>query len=76
MLDLGIFGLEFENNVFIFEIRALQFVQNEFFTQTLNFFIGLSFSKVLASAFSEDLDPGRIHFIRYVLSFQGDIVAF
>ena len=33
MLDLGIFGLKFENNMFIFEISALEFVYLQNFVQ-------------------------------------------
>ena len=33
MSDVGIFGLEFANNLFIFEIIALEFVQLRSFEQ-------------------------------------------
>ena len=33
MPDLGIFGLEFENNIVIFEISTLQFVYLQNFTK-------------------------------------------
>ena len=55
---LAIFGLEFENNIVIFEISALEFVKNEFLTHTVNFGKGSAFSKVSGSTFSEGLGPG------------------
>ena len=33
MADLGIFGLEFENNIVIFEINTLKFVQLQNFAE-------------------------------------------
>ena len=55
---LGIFGLEFENNIVIFEISTLKFVENEFLTHTVNFGIGSAFSKSPGSPFSEGPGPG------------------
>ena len=46
---LGIFGLEFENNIVIFEISTLKFDISESLSHTVNFGIG--------SAFSEGLGP-------------------
>ena len=44
MPDLDIFGLEFENNIAIFEISTLKFVKNESLTHTVNFGRGSAFS--------------------------------
>ena len=44
MPDLGIFGLEFENNIAIFEITTLKFVKNESLAHTVNFGGGPAFS--------------------------------
>ena len=44
MSELGIFGLEFENNSVIFEIRTIKFVKNESLTHTVNFGRGSTFS--------------------------------
>ena len=43
--DFSIFGLEFENNIVIFEISTLKFVKNESSTHTVNFGIGPAFSE-------------------------------
>ena len=51
-------GLEFENNIVIFEISTLESVKNEFLTYTVNFGIGSTFCKVLGSAFSQVPGPG------------------
>ena len=56
MLYLGIFRLEFQKTIIIFEISTLKLVKNESLTHTVNFGIGSAFSKGLGSAFSED--PG------------------
>ena len=46
MLDFGIFGLTFENNIVIFEISALEFVYLEnFLADTVSLIIGSAFSK-------------------------------
>ena len=55
---LGIFGLEFQNSIVIFEISTLEFVKNESLTHTMNFGIGSVFSKGPESAFSEGPGPG------------------
>ena len=47
---LGIFGLEFQKTIVIFEISTLKSVKTEFLTHTVNFGIG--------SAFSECSGPG------------------
>ena len=47
---LGIFGLEFQKAIVIFEISTLKFVISESLTHTVNFSIG--------SAFSEGPGPG------------------
>ena len=43
---LGIFGLEFQKTVVIFEVSTLEFVKNESLTYTMNFGVGSTFSKV------------------------------
>ena len=50
---LGIFWLEFQKAIVIFE-----FVKSEFLTHTMNFGIGSAFSKGVGSAFSEGPGPG------------------
>ena len=50
---LGIFGLEFINNIVRFEISTLKFVKNESLTHTVNFGIGF--------AFSEGPGPGSLY---------------
>ena len=50
---LGMFGIEFQKSIVIFEISTLEFVKNESFTHTMNFGIGSAFSKGLGSTFSE-----------------------
>ena len=54
---LGIFGLEFQKTIIIFEISTLEFVKNESLTHTMNFGIGSAFSKGPMSAFSEGPGP-------------------
>ena len=51
MLDLGIFGLELENNIVIYEISTLEFLKNEFLTHSVNFSVGFGFSKCTAFRF-------------------------
>ena len=57
---LGIFGLEFEKTIVIFEISTLRFIISESLTHTVNFGIGSAFSKSPGSTFSKDpgLGPG------------------
>ena len=55
---LGIFGLEFEKTIVIFEIGTLKFVTSESSTHTVNFGIGSAFSKGPRSTFSEGPCPG------------------
>ena len=45
----GIFGLEFENAIVIFEINAPKSLKHEFLTDRVNFGIGFTFSKGLWS---------------------------
>ena len=54
---LGIFGLEFQKTIVIFEISTLEFVKYESLTHTVNFGIGSAFSKDPWSVFSEGLGP-------------------
>ena len=65
MLYLGIFGLQFKNNIVIFEISTFEFVKNEFLTHTMDFGIGSAFSKGPGSAFSQGQGPGLGYFIKY-----------
>ena len=58
MVSLGIFGLEFQKTIVIFEISTLKFVISESLTHTVSFGIESAFSRVPRSAFSEDLCPG------------------
>ena len=60
---LGIFGLEFQKTIVIFEISTFKFVKNESLTHTMNFGVGSTFSKGLGSAFSESpgLGPGPLY---------------
>ena len=60
-MPLGIFGLEFQKSIVIFEISALEFVKNESLTYTVNFGIGSAFSKGSRSAFSEGPGPGPLY---------------
>ena len=66
---LGIFGLEFENNIVILEISTLEIVKYESLTNTVNFGIGSAFSKGPGSAFSEVLGPGPgpVGFVKYAI---------
>ena len=57
MSYLGIFGLEFQKVIVIFEISTLEFVKNESLTHKMNFGIGSAFSKIPVSAFSEGPAP-------------------
>ena len=59
---LGIYGLEIEKTIVIFEINKLKFAKNEFLTHTVNFDIGSTLSKGLGSTFFEGpgLAPGPI----------------
>ena len=60
---LGIFGLEFQKTIVMFEISTLKFVKNESLTHTMNFGVRSTFSKGLGSAFSESpgLGPGPLY---------------
>ena len=55
---LGIFGVEFQKTIVIFEISTPKFVIHESLIHTVNFGIGSAFSKGLVSAFSEGPGPG------------------
>ena len=48
---LGIFSAEYQKNIVIFEINNIEFVENEFLTQTVNFGIWSSFLKVQSLLF-------------------------
>ena len=58
MASLGIFGLESETTIVIFEINTLEFIKNELLTIIVNFDKGSVFSKGPGSTFSEGLGPG------------------
>ena len=51
MPDLGIFRLEFQKTIVIFEISTLKFVKYESLTDTVNFGIGPAFLKVWSMLF-------------------------
>ena len=67
----GIFGLELQKIIVIFEISTLKFVLRESLTHTVTFGIGSAFSKGPGSAFSEGPGPGSdplykvYHYYRY-----------
>ena len=42
---LGIFGLELQKNIVMFEINTLELVLNEFLADTVSLVIGSAFSK-------------------------------
>ena len=54
----GYFWTVIWTNYCIFEIGSLEFIKNEFSTDTVNFDIGTAFSKGPGSLFSEDPGPG------------------
>ena len=60
-LASGLFGVEFEKNIVIFEISTLKFVKNESLTHTVNFGIGSDLPKGLGSAFSVGPGPGPLY---------------
>ena len=57
---LGIFGLEFQKSIVIFEISTLEFsrFKNESLTHTMKFGVGFAFCKGSGFAFSEGPGPG------------------
>ena len=59
---LGIFGLEFQKTIVIFEMSTLEFAKNGSLTHTINFSIGPNFSKGPGSCFSEGpcMGPGPL----------------
>ena len=57
MLYFEFFGLEFENNIVIFEIGTFKFAKNNLLMHTMNFGIESPFSKCPGSAFSQCLGP-------------------
>ena len=61
---MGTFGLQFEKAVVISEISTFKFLKDESFTHTVDFDIGLAFSKGPASSFSED--PGVLFKIKFL----------
>ena len=54
---MGVFGLEFEKIIVVFEISALEFTKNEFLTIIVNFGTVSAFSLGPGSTFSEYLGP-------------------
>ena len=64
MLYLGTFGLQTEKAVVISEISTFKFLKDESLTHTVNFGVGLAFSKGPASSFSED--PGVLFNIKFL----------
>ena len=81
---LGIFGLEFQKTIIIFDISTLKFNHNESLTHSVNFGIGSAFSKVPGSTFSEGLGPGRgplykvyqLELLSRSIQFIADIIIF
>ena len=65
MPHFGIFGLEFQKTIVIFEISTLKFVKNESLTDTMNLGIGSTFPKGPGSTFSEGPSRIRVRFIKY-----------
>ena len=60
---LGIFGLEFQKTIVLFEISTLKFVISESLTHTVNFGIGSAFSKCPGPLFLKV--RVRVRFIKY-----------
>ena len=53
------FGLAvFQNDIVVYEISALEFLKNEFLPYSVDFGVGLIFSKSLTPAFSAGRYPG------------------
>ena len=57
--DLGIFRLEFEKDVLVFEISTLDFVENEFLDTTVYFSIGSNFWEMSRISFFGGSGPGQ-----------------
>ena len=57
---LGMFRLDFEKTIVIFEISTLKFTKNVFLTSARNFGIGSAFSNGPGSTFSEGPGPSPI----------------
>ena len=66
MLDLGIFGLEFENDFVMFKIMFVMFL-----THTANFGIGSTFSEGAGTIYLKI--RVRVRFIKYVLGNMGNL---
>ena len=69
---LGIFGLDFENNIVIREINALRFVKNKFLIHTMNFVLGSTFLKVCHRLFVNFRLQLLAAFIKYALLLHGN----
>ena len=59
MFYVGVFRLQFQKTLVVFEISTLKFVKNDFLINTMNFGIGFAFSNGLRSPFSEGPGPGQ-----------------
>ena len=64
---MGVFGLEFEKIIVVFEISALEFTKNEFLTIIVNFGTVSAFSLGPGSTFSEYLGPSLGPLKKYAL---------
>ena len=74
MSYLGIFGLQFQKTMVIFEISTLGFVKNEFLTHRLSFCIGSVYSKNAVSVFLKVRILLQLSFIKYALLDTRDLV--
>ena len=68
MLDLGIFGLEFENDFVMFKIMFVMFL-----THTAIFGIGSTFSEGAGTIYLKIRVRVRVHFKKYVLGNMGNL---
>ena len=68
MLDLGIFGLEFENDFVMFKIMFVMFL-----THAANFGIGSTFSEGAGTIYLKIRVRVRVRFIKYVLGNMGNL---
>ena len=64
MFCLGVFRLQFQNAIVIFEISTLEFVKNELLINTVNIGIGSVFAKDPWSTFSKGPSPDPDRFCK------------